>query len=201
MKSHFWAMGLAAITFFEWSVQGLAQEGNHASSGALQRDISVANRHEGYYHSEYEYLEYAGNGYNPRDSDKYFTRYPDKYVPTPKQRETALQRITAFFTAIVHHRRPASKHRYIAIETLRPTSRQLALYKVRRAAAIGEARAKKTNLAAHWVAPEQLHCLMVFDTKSLQFVGNNCYFIPNIPPDGRMLRFDTVSAEFIGSRK
>ncbi len=201
VKSHLRA-ALAAITFFQWNVDGIAYgSGESHASGESFQSNSQPIRQKGTDHSFYGYHEHAANYYNARDPDRYFTRYPDKYFPTPQQRKTALQRVAAFFEGIFHHRHAAPKHRYIAIETSRPTSKQLALYKVRRAAAIGQAQAKKTKLASYWVAPEKLHCVMLFDTQSLQIVGNNCYFIPHLPPDGEMVRFDTINAEFVGTRR
>ncbi|MBV9391141.1 MAG: hypothetical protein JOY96_04530, partial [Verrucomicrobia bacterium] len=193
MKSHLQALSLAAVTFFPWGVNGLAYEiGESNASRALDQKVSWPVIQIGVYHPDDKYDERSANFYDSRDPDRYFTRYPDKYLPTPEQRKTALQRVAAFFEAIFHHRQSAPKHHYIAIETLRPNSRQLSLYNFRRAAAIREAQAKKTKLASHWVAPKELHCVMLFDTQSLQLVGNNCYLIPHIPPNGETVRFDTI---------
>ncbi|MBV9390756.1 MAG: hypothetical protein JOY96_02575 [Verrucomicrobia bacterium] len=163
------------------------QEHGQSRQGNTQRD-----RRDNYsYHGYYGIPGYAG------DYD-YQSDYPYRYQPTPEQRKTALQRIEAFFAAIFRHKRPAATQRYIAVETLKPTPNQLVAYKKERARAIATAQQKKTKLAAQWVPAENLRCVLVFDTKSHQFVGSDCYVVPELPSPGQVLKFDTVSAEFVG---
>jgi hypothetical protein len=50
-----------------------------------------------------------------------------------------------------------------------------------------------------WVEPDQLRCMMVFDTQSKQFVGSGCYVVNSNPPDGKTAKFDTFTAEFVGN--
>jgi hypothetical protein len=49
------------------------------------------------------------------------------------------------------------------------------------------------------VETEQLHCLMVFDTESKQFVGSGCYVVGPLPPPGTLAQFESVTAEFVGT--
>ncbi len=168
--------------------------GGHESGehGQLQQGNTQRDRRDSYSHQDYYGIPgYAG------DYD-YQSNYPYKYKPTPEQRKTAFQRIEAFFAAIFHHKRPAATHRYIAVETLKPTPNQLAAYRKERARAIATAQEKKSKLAAQWVPAEHLHCVLVFDTKARQFVGSDCYVVPDLPSPGQVLKFDTVSAEFVG---
>jgi hypothetical protein len=55
------------------------------------------------------------------------------------------------------------------------------------------------KLPATWVETEQLHCLMVFDTESKQFVGSGCYVVGPLPPPGTLAQFESVTAEFVGT--
>jgi hypothetical protein len=61
------------------------------------------------------------------------------------------------------------------------------------------ANANGEKLPATWVETEQLHCLMVFDTESKQFVGSGCYVVGPLPPPGTLAQFESVTAEFVGT--
>ena len=47
------------------------------------------------------------------------------------------------------------------------------------------AEANREKLPPTWVETEQLHCLMVFDTESKQFVGSGCYVVGPCPRQER----------------
>ena len=96
-------------------------------------------------------------------------------------------------------RRRAATHRYIAVETLKPSENQLEDYKKKQADAKSAAAAGGTHVSNRWVPPSQLRCVMVFDTQSKQFVGSGCYVIGSLPPAGIIAKFDTFSAEFVGT--
>jgi hypothetical protein len=107
------------------------------------------------------------------------------YAPTPEQQTNAEQQVKKYFEAVKKHQKHPATHRYISVETLRPTKKQLADYTKR----------MRQPLPA---APSQLRCLMVFDTQTEQFVGSGCYVVASEPTVGEVDRFETASAEFVG---
>jgi len=89
-------------------------------------------------------------------------------------------------------RRPAATHRYIAVETLRPTKEWLEANLNKRAAA------RMAQPSARMAELERLHWLMVFDTQTQQFVGSGVYAVESLPAVEPLMTFDTMSAEFVG---
>lgn len=107
------------------------------------------------------------------------------YTPTPEQQATAKQQVEAYLLSVKKRRKHAASHRYISVETRRPTKAQL------------EDFARKQPLARA-VQPSQLRCLMVFDTQTKEFVGSGCYVISREPSVGEVAQLESVSAEFVG---
>jgi hypothetical protein len=120
------------------------------------------------------YSAYAGN-YNSDFS----------YTPTPEQRATAERQVKNYLAAVKKGRKRAPSHRYISVETLRPTKKQLDEY-------------SRKQPSSRAVESSQLRCLMVFDTQTQHFVGSGCYLVTGEPSIGQVTRFETVSAEFVG---
>src|SRR5260370_560369 len=184
------AAALATTGFFAISSVSLAHgkgrnAGGHMSAPTNQHQ----SREEGRYRDPFWepwYPGYAGS----YDSDYW-------YHPTPEQKTTAQKRVKDYLVAVQKGRRHAATHRYIAVETLRPTKKQLADYLKKRAEA--KSAAGGTELSSRWVEPDQLRCMMVFDTQSKQFVGSGCYVIGSLPPVGTVAKFDTLSAEYVGT--
>jgi hypothetical protein len=163
--------------------KGGGNAGGHMSGPGNQNQP----RGEGHYRDPFWgpwYPGYAGS----YDSDYW-------YHPTPEQQTTAQKRVKAYLVAVKKGRRHAATHRYIAVETLRPTKTQLADYVKKRA----EAKSAGTQLSSRWVEPSQLRCMMVFDTQSKQFVGSGCYVVGSLPAVGTVAKFETVSAEYVGT--
>jgi hypothetical protein len=119
------------------------------------------------------------------------------YTPTPEQAAAAKKRVNDYLIAVQKGRRRTAVRRYIAVETLRPTKKQLADYQKNRAGA--RSAAGGTQLSNRSVEPGQLRCVMVFDVQSKQFVGSGCYLISSLPPVGTVAKFDTLSAEYAGT--
>jgi len=107
------------------------------------------------------------------------------YAPTPDQQAYAEQQVKKYLTAVKKHQKHPATHRYISVETLRPTKKQLADY----------TKGLRQPLPA---AGAQLRCLMVFDTQTEQFVSAGCYVVADEPTVGEVDRFETTSAEFVG---
>ena len=110
---------------------------------------------------------------------------------------TARKRVENYLLAVKKRRRHAPTHRYISVETLRPTKKQVDDYTKKREKAGLEA----SELSVHRVEPSQLHCLMVFDTQTREFVGSGCYVVDTAPLAGEVAQFETMSAEFVGHDK
>ena len=110
------------------------------------------------------------------------------YSPTPEQQARAKQQVEGYLLAIKKGRRHPATHRYISVETLRPTRKQLEDF-------------NRKQPAARRVEPAQLRCLMVFDTQTREFVGSGCYVVSTAPSEGEVAHFETVSAEFVGREK
>src|SRR5450432_1414839 len=100
-----------------------------------------------------------------------------------------------------------SGSRYLAVRTLDPTPKQLAEIKKKSATAYAPAPASYGGLRRHAASPPPSstapsgpwHCVMIWDTWAKQVVGNDCYAVTEMPPVGQTARFDTYSAEYIGS--
>jgi hypothetical protein len=182
------AAALVATGFLAISTVSLAHgKGGNAGGNMSAPTNQDQSREEGRYHDPFWgpwYPGYAGS----YDSDYWYT-------PTPEQQTTAQKRAKDYLVAVQKGRRHPATHRYIAVETLRPTKQQLADYVKKRA----EAKSVGTPLSSRWVEPGQLRCMMVFDTQSKQFVGSGCYVIGSLPPVGTVAKFDTVSAEYVGT--
>jgi hypothetical protein len=121
------------------------------------------------------------------------------YTPTPDQIKTAQKQVQNYVAAVHGGRRHPAKHRYIAVRTLNPTKEQLADYDKKLADAKSAAAGGESQLSNRWVTPNKLRCVMLFDTQSKQFVGAGCYVITGTPPSGAVAKFDTYSAEFVGT--
>jgi hypothetical protein len=106
------------------------------------------------------------------------------YTPTPPQQAAAKQQLQAYLQGVKKNRQPAATHRYVSVETLRPTKKQL-----------NDLRGKQP---ARPIESAQLHCLMVFDTQTKESVGSGCYIVTGEPLTGQVAQFESVSAEFVG---
>jgi hypothetical protein len=120
------------------------------------------------------------------------------YVPTPEQLTTAQKGVEKYLLAVKKHRKHAPTRRYVSVETLRPTKKQVDEYTNHREKVKSKGGSDASKLTEHQVDPSQLHCLMVFDTQTKQFAGSGCYLVSNEPSIGQVTRFQTASAEFIG---
>jgi hypothetical protein len=193
-KRRFWAIALAGTCFLAASSLSFAHgggngggNGGNGGSNSGQNNHGNQSQQGGRYRDPFWSPWYPGYG-GAYDSDYWYT-------PTPEQAETARKRVKEYLVAVQEGRRRAATHRYIAVETLRPTKTQLADYQKKRA----NAKAAGTQLSSRWVEPGQLRCMMVFDTQSKQFVGSGCYVIGSLPSIGTVAKFDTFSAEYVGA--
>ena len=145
---------------------------------------SVETHHNDCDHDRYRY---SGIYFRP-PYGAYGVSYYDAdycYTPTTEQMATAREQVQDYLLAVKRGRKHAATHRYISVETLRPTKKQLEDY-------------TKKQLPQRRAEPSQLRCLMVFDTQSKQFVGSGCYVVTGEPSIGDVEKFETLSAEYVG---
>ena len=128
--------------------------------------------------------------YPPYASVSYYDPTSYSYTPTPAQQEAAQQQVADYFESIRKGQRRPAHHRYIAVETLKPTKEQRQKYLSKRASANNQ-NPPPTSLA-------ELRCVMVFDTEKREFVGSGCYVVERPPASGSVSKFETISAEFVG---
>lgn len=153
------------------------------------------NHGQSHYHGRY--WDPFWEGWYPGYGGNYDSNY--WYAPTTAQATTAEKRVKDYLVAVRKGHRRAATHRYVAVETLKPTKKQLEDYTKKQADAKSAAAAGESQLSRRWVPPNQLRCIMVFDTQSKQFVGSGCYVVGAPPPMGTVAKFDTYSAEFVGT--
>lgn len=118
---------------------------------------------------------------------------------TPAQKEDAKKRANQYFTEVANHRKPRPWHRYVAVQTLDPNSKQQDKYLQSRATAQKKAQSEGKPLGSEWVEPSQLHCIMVFDVVTEESIGEKCYVVGTLPKDGEINTYETFPAEFIAT--
>jgi hypothetical protein len=178
IKTYQWSFaGLLAACFIAFVPSTIAK----GSSGGHMSAMGSHGNGEGHEHRRC--LNPFWDPWFPYHLGIYDSAY--SYTPTPKQQSAAKQQVEAYMLAVQKRRQHAPTHRYISVETLRPTKQQLDDY------------TRKTQVTRR-VEASQLRCLMVFDTQTREFVGSGCYIVANGPLAGEVARFESVSAEFVG---
>jgi hypothetical protein len=153
----------------------------HGISGGHRSDVETP--HNDCDHDRYRYSgiyfrpSYGACGVSYYDADYCYT-------PTAEQMATAQEQVQDYLLAVKKGRKHAAAHRYISVEALRPTKKQLEDYTKKQLPQPAE--------------PSQPRCLMVFDTQAKQFVGSGCYVVTGKPSIGDVAKFETVNAEFVG---
>src|ERR1700761_5709238 len=121
----FWTtFGAATIGYFAFSSPCLAHGGRsgHMSGQSHQGPPS---------HHEWHYSDPFWGGWYPGYAGTYDSNY--SYTPTPAQVTAAQKSVKDYLVAIQKGKRRPATHRYIAVETLRPTNKQLEDYKRKQA--------------------------------------------------------------------
>jgi len=120
------------------------------------------------------------------------------YTPTAEQIATAQEQVQDYLLAVNKHRKHPATHRYISVETLRPTKKQFEDYSKKRSEGKFATGPQGTGSSTNTENPSKTRCLMVYDTQTKQFVGSGCYLVSNEPSVGDVSVFQTFSAEFVG---
>jgi hypothetical protein len=71
----------------------------------------------------HEHRRYLDPFFEPYHSGLYDSAY--SYTPTPKQQATATRQVEAYLLAVKKRHKHTATYRYISIETIRPTKRQI----------------------------------------------------------------------------
>lgn len=171
--------GLLAAGYFTFTPLTLA----HGNSGGQMSGMGHGNSQHN------EYCRY-GNPFPGSLYDYHAAIYDAvySYTATPEQQAKAKQQVETYLLGVKQRRHHAATHRYISVETLKPTKKQSEDF-VRR------------QPPTRRVEPAKLRCLMVFDTQTQEFVGAKCYVVSTTPLAGEVAQFETVSAEFVGREK
>jgi hypothetical protein len=190
MKLTLFVVSIAA-GFFAISPSSIAHgiSANHMSAVDTRDDEHQHWRDR--YSGTYFGFPYDAYGFNYYDADYCYT-------PTPEQLAAAQEQVKDYFVAVKKHRKHAPTHRYISVETLRPTRKQLEDYRKKGSEGKFATGPQGTGSSTHSDNPSKLRCLMVYDTQTKQFVGSGCYLVASEPPVGDVSIFQTVSAEFVG---
>jgi hypothetical protein len=167
---------LLAAGFFTFAppTQAKGPSGGHPSA------MGTHQNGQGHEHCRYQPF---GDLYFPYHAGIYDSTY--SYTPTSAQLTGAKLEAERYLLAVHTKRKHPPTRRYISVETLRPTNRQLDDY------------TRKLPATRH-VDPTKLHCLMVFDTQTKEFVGSHCYIVDSEPSTGGIAQFEGISAEFVG---
>jgi hypothetical protein len=120
------------------------------------------------------------------------------YKINPQQQRAAQMQVRRYSGAVKRGKRAPAKSRYIAVQTLDPDPSQREHYAKQRESQRKIDEAQGRALAPEWVEPTKIHCLMVFDTQSKQFVGSGCYVVAALPAAEQLVKLETVTAEFVG---
>ena len=117
------------------------------------------------------------------------------YKATAEQIRVADRRAAAAFARLTTQEKTELKEsgtRYLAVRTSDPTPAQLA-----------EIRRDMTKPASRYgsspAPPGKIYCVMIWDTHSQEIVGNDCYAVLSLPKDRDLARFDTYTAQYLGT--
>jgi hypothetical protein len=173
--------GFLAAGYFTFTPLAVA----HGNSGGHMSGMGNSGNTQ--HNDHWSYLNpFPGPSYDYYHAGIYDPVY--SYTPSPEQQAKAMQQVGTYLLEINQRRHHAATHRYISVETLRPTKKQV------------EDFVKKQPPTRH-VEPGKLRCLMVFDTQTREFVGSGCYVVTTAPRSGEVTQFEAVSAEFVGPGK
>jgi hypothetical protein len=119
-----------------------------------------------------------------------------RYTATSAQIATAQQRAHGWWSSVLRGEKPKAQTRFVAVQTLNPTPSQKAAYQRDRAhrskGQLARAGEEKT-----WSEPDEVKCLMLFDTTTQQVVGTECYVVGELPKENDLVKFETTVAQFV----
>jgi hypothetical protein len=117
------------------------------------------------------------------------------YKATPHQVQLADERASAAFNRFSAQEKKAleeSGTRYLAVQTADPSPAQWT--EIRR-----DMQKPGSRYSGPSKAPDRIYCVMIWDTQSGEIVGTDCYAVLKLPAAGEVARFDTYTAQYVGS--
>lgn len=117
------------------------------------------------------------------------------YQATSTQIRIADMRAAAYFAKVAPAEGSGQKYkgpRYLAVRTLDPTPEQWQKIKT-------DMTKPATRYSSPSGPPSKVYCVMIWDTQTQQVVGSDCYAVVKFPPPGQPVRFDTYTAQYIGT--
>ena len=110
--------------------------------------------------------------------------------------------IVATTVYIIAKRKANERQRAIAEQRARESAARMEARRQKDVAAGKSKKAKSRYIAVDTVKDEKStgqKTVMIFDTKSQEIVGNNVYDVKEAPAKGSVAKFDTYSAEYVGT--
>jgi hypothetical protein len=187
MNLPFYCIGLTATALIAISPTSKAHGISASHFSAVETHDNDRHRHSGIYFV----FPYGAYGVSYYDAEYCYT-------PTAEQIATAQDQVQDYLLAVRKHRKHPATHRYISVETLRPTKEQFEDYSKKRSEGGFATGPQGTGSSTNAEDPSKTCCLMVYDTQTKQFVGSGCYLVGNEPPVGDVSAFQTISVEFVG---
>jgi hypothetical protein len=185
MKLPFYSIGLAATALIAISPASIARGISASHFSAVETHDNDRYRYSGIY---FVFPLYGASYYDAEYC----------YTPTAEQIATAHDQVQDYFLAVRKHRKLPATHRYISVETLRPTKKQFEEYSKKRSEEKFAAGAQGSESSTNTEDPSKTLCLMVYDVQTKQFAGLGCYLVSNEPAVGDVSVFQTISVEFVG---
>lgn len=131
-----------------------------------------------------------------------------KHQATERQRRIAEQRARAAYARMLAEQREEEAREAREARTSRP-DRETQGSKPRKTADRKPTPKKPKKKIPRYIAvdteknektsPRAKKAVMIFDTQSQEMVGNNVYDVESTPPQGSTARFETYSAQYVGS--
>ena len=118
-----------------------------------------------------------------------------KHQATERQRQVAERRARIAYQRMMAEREAAAAREERAAasrRTAKPTRKASTKKKVPRYIAVDTEKDQRTS-------PKAKKSVMIWDTQSQEIVGNNVYDVESTPSVGSTARFETYSAEYVGS--
>ena len=110
--------------------------------------------------------------------------------------------VVATTVYIVAKRRASERQRLLAEQRARAVAAKMEAKQKREVAAGKTTKKKSRYIAVDTVKDEKstgAKTVMIFDTQSKEIVGNNVYDVKEAPATGSVAKFDTYSAEYVGT--
>lgn len=110
--------------------------------------------------------------------------------------------VVAATVYIIAKRKASERQRLVAEQRARESAARMEAKRKRDVAAGKTKKSKSRYIAVDTVKDDKstgAKSVMIFDTKSQEIVGNNIYDVKEAPAKGSVAKFDTYSAEYVGT--